>query len=278
MAKRNRTPPPPPPRTQKRRHAATAPPTPPSSPPPFSPRSSYSAMHGAVLDDDPAEIRRLAADAAALGGAAAVKRATETRDQPYGLTPLHRAVMHGRAECVRQLVKCGADVRTRDLTFVESTPLHDCTDPDVAALLLRAGADPNARNRARWRTPLHVAAAAGRAAVVAALLAHERTDASARDADGLKPLHVAAAAGHAAVVSRLLAAPASGGVGALDDLNRTPLHHAADGGDRNVAELLLACRASVGAQDVDGRTPLDFARDDGMRALLLAGGRRCKTV
>ncbi len=39
----------------------------------------------------------------------------------------------------------------------------------------------------------------------------------------------------------------------------TPLHHAAKGGSRDVAELLIAKGADVNARDKDGDTPLLYA-------------------
>jgi ankyrin repeat protein len=40
---------------------------------------------------------------------------------------------------------------------------------------------------------------------------------------------------------------------------RTPLHKAAYGGCKDVAELLLANKAEVNAKDTDGETPLHMA-------------------
>ncbi|XP_007957768.1 protein phosphatase 1 regulatory subunit 27 [Orycteropus afer afer] len=66
---------------------------------------------------------------------------------PSGLAALHEAVLSGNLECVKLLVKYGADIHQRD----ESgwTPLHiACSDgyPDIARYLISLGADRQAVN------------------------------------------------------------------------------------------------------------------------------------
>ncbi|XP_036268284.1 protein phosphatase 1 regulatory subunit 27 [Pipistrellus kuhlii] len=66
---------------------------------------------------------------------------------PSGLAALHAAVLSGNLECVKLLVRYGADIHQRDETGW--TPLHiACSDgyPDIARFLLSRGADRKAAN------------------------------------------------------------------------------------------------------------------------------------
>ncbi|KAF7471390.1 hypothetical protein GHT09_017495 [Marmota monax] len=66
---------------------------------------------------------------------------------PSGLAALHEAVLSGNLECVKLLVKYGADIHQRDETGW--TPLHmACSDgyPDIARYLISLGADRDAAN------------------------------------------------------------------------------------------------------------------------------------
>ncbi|XP_036078619.1 protein phosphatase 1 regulatory subunit 27 isoform X2 [Rousettus aegyptiacus] len=66
---------------------------------------------------------------------------------PSGLAALHEAVLSGNLECVKLLVRYGADIHQRDETGW--TPLHiACSDgyPDIARYLISLGADRDAAN------------------------------------------------------------------------------------------------------------------------------------
>ncbi|XP_038598744.1 protein phosphatase 1 regulatory subunit 27 [Tachyglossus aculeatus] len=66
---------------------------------------------------------------------------------PSGLAALHEAVLSGNLECVKLLVKYGADIHQRDETGW--TALHmACSDgyPDIARYLISLGADTDAVN------------------------------------------------------------------------------------------------------------------------------------
>ena len=73
----------------------------------------------------------------------------------------------------------------------------------------------------------------------------------------MTPLHVAADGGHKDVVELLLANKAE--VNAKDNDGVTPLHCGGVSGHKDVAELLLANKAEVNAKDNDGGTPLHMA-------------------
>ena len=119
------------------------------------------------------------------------------------------------------------------------TPLHEAAiygRATIAATLIAAGADVNAKNDHGW-TPLQVAARS----VVSVLLA-AGADVNARDNVGLTPLHRAAQAGFATIAATLIAAGAE--VNAKNDHGWTPLRGTWDD-FRNEFYFGLAAVASV---------------------------------
>ena len=155
---------------------------------------------------------------------------------------------------------------------------HGCAC--VVEALLRAGVDPDGRPAARgaatgaWRdvtTPLHVAAAAGQAAAVRALLAG-RARANVPNAHGALPLHLAAGQGPA-VLAALLPARRE---------PCAPPPPAGDGGAQGVAPPGGRGTAVAGGADGDGGAGgrggagLERARDGNRQTLLhyaARGGR-----
>ena len=91
-----------------------------------------------------------------------------SKTKQVGDTPLHLASIAGRADAVRLLVGAGADVNARNRS--ERTPLH-CSlrvrkrdyfrkselSP-IPEILLRHGADVDAKGGSRDETALHLAA------------------------------------------------------------------------------------------------------------------------
>ena len=93
---------------------------------------------------------------------------------------------------------------------------------------------------AERRTPLHLAAALGEAAVVRQVVAARSLAAvCAKDVHGWLPLHSAAAAGHVDIAASLLAAGSEVDEPAGD--GDTPLHKASLGGHLAVVQLLRQC-------------------------------------
>jgi hypothetical protein len=141
---------------------------------------------------------------------------------------------------------------------------------DVAAvgrILAAAGRrfDPDAIRGLHDATPLHHAARRGHGRV-ARLLLRARADPNARNRDGESPLHLAAYAGDAGLVDMLLAA--GGDPGAVTaGLRETPLMFAARRGHGRVVAALLAAGADPAARSRIGDTAGDEAA--GEAALVL---------
>lgn len=75
-----------------------------------------------------------------------------------GYTPLHRACYNNHVDIAKILLRYGADVNAR--TEYEWTPLHSAvkwSNAECAALMLQHGADVNALSQGS-QTPLHIAA------------------------------------------------------------------------------------------------------------------------
>ena len=115
-------------------------------------------------------------------------------------------------------------------------------------------------------TPLHLAAQAGAAKEVRALLKRgSQIDATA--AGGATALHHAAGLGHCEAAEALLDAGASVHAKASGGGNVTPLHVAAAGGHAKAVELLLKRGAPPLAIDQNGYTALDLAEQLGHAAV-----------
>jgi ankyrin repeat protein len=124
-----------------------------------------------------------------------------------GFTALHLAAFFGRPEASRLLIERGADVEAsaRNVRFAAGAhPLHSAVagqHPEIVALLLAAGADPN-RTQHGGFTPLLEAAQLGSLDLAELLLAHG-ADPRARLENGTTALQLAQKSGNQALVVRL---------------------------------------------------------------------------
>ena len=153
--------------------------------------------------------------------------------------------------------------------------LHEAAeagDLDVVSHLIAVHmADVNVKDGI-GRTPLHLAALSGHAAVAAALLA-AGADWSVEDEEGEVALYIAARLGHVSVVATLIMAGANVNMKSFGD--EAPLHGAAWHGHVSVVATLLAGGADWSVKDNNGRTPLHLAALSGhaaVAAALLAAG------
>ncbi len=206
----------------------------------------------------------------------------EARDAA-GRTPLHWAAWMGllarpfiEADLVETLIEAGADVNARDAQG--RTPLHYAADEGydrVVAALIAAGADPDARD-AQGTAPADLARPKAFDRVLA-LLSRQPTDPDAprtpaRAAPPDPPvagdgrfgaeLRDAAGRGDVEAVLNLLGRGAD--VNAMGPRTReTPLHQAARHGHAEAVKALLHAGADPAAEDSDGITPAERARNAG---------------
>ena len=226
----------------------------------------------------------------------------------WSCTPLHYAVIDGKRDVLKALLKADVSVDIDVKTDEGMTALHYAVlrgDTCAIKTLLKHGADTRARNK-RGATALHLAVALDLLDVVKALLWHgvhatravdkseppppkktsggksnaklmpsprERRarDPRKRNIEGAAELEDLRSAEHEAKVS----APCSNCVNSSNDLGESPLHIAASIGNIEVAQALLACGARPQSIDNKGATPLHIAvlyAHHGVVLALLAGG------
>ncbi len=117
-------------------------------------------------------------------------------------------------------------------------------------------------------TALHLAAFFGTEEAIGALLeAGAELDAPSRNTMRVTPLHAAAASRHVAICRTLVERGAD--VNAVQRAGFTPLMAAAENGDGELVELLLAAGADATRRADDGRTAADLARAAGHAPLAL---------
>ncbi|KAL6748036.1 ankyrin repeat-containing domain protein [Haematococcus lacustris] len=178
-------------------------------------------------------------------------------------TPLHVAARAGGLQCVQALLTASADVHALD--HEGATPLHWAAAslhrdaPAITGLLLQKGAKPDAVTQ-QQRTPLHLAAAQGRAAVIPVLAAAVGAAGLSCQSGGSSPLVAAAAAGRLEAVDALLAAGCR--LGAPEPSGLTPLMHLIQAGRCKEARLLLSrgdCCVNARGPGPQGHTALMMA-------------------
>lgn len=168
-----------------------------------------------------------------------------------GATALWYAALSGRAEVVQLLVDHGANLNVQE-EVGHSSPLDSAASLGhiaVVEVLLNAGAD--VKTTRPFGTALHSAAFSQRADI-AALLLRYGADVNAVDANDVTPLHLAAAAtigrdqpsGRTATADLLIAHGAR--LNAVQCDRMTPLDAAVYAGDREMAEFLVGRGARSG--------------------------------
>ncbi len=235
---------------------------------------------------------------------------------PDGMTPLNLAITNMRFDFAAYLISAGADVNKWD--FFGRTPLYSAIDLntlprggrpdlpstdhlsgyDVAELLLKAGANPNAQLKLRppyrngvfdrggdqvistGATPLLVAAKVGDAKSVALLLKYKAII-DLPTSVGITPFMAAAGMGQGfnptrgryktdqeAVECLQLLKDAGAAVNGTNVQGLTALHSAASLGWDDTVKTLVADGAALEALDNKGLTPIDYATGRQERAFL----------
>lgn len=196
-----------------------------------------------------------------------IARGVDLNQSHAGLTPLLAATRdswHGRPEAVMTLLANGSDPRAVD--GEGNTPLHHAarsTDAAVAALLLDAGAEVDARNH-EGITPLSVACAAGNWRMARFLIEHRGKP---EPQDG-QPALLAAAAGDDDPAGVMLLLKHKARIDARGTGQRTALMEACAAGNTEIVGVLLDAGADRNAHDSAGMTPLLDAARSGEPAVL----------
>lgn len=169
----------------------------------------------------------------------------------------------GVEEVLAELV-AGADLQpaeygiTEDLTILHLAVFRN-ENPEVIRLLIRWGADVNAKSGFDLRTPLHAAASSNNGAITSLLLEHG-ANIHVKDRYGETPLHRAARSNDVAVVSLLIEQWPN--IHSKNDWGETPLHLAAEQNGAAVVSLLIEQGANIHAKDDSGETPCDLGKEN----------------
>ncbi|MBU0482950.1 MAG: ankyrin repeat domain-containing protein [Proteobacteria bacterium] len=155
---------------------------------------------------------------------------------------LFEAVENGQTELVRDLVRQGADVDVRGI------------------------AGENTSNPTKEWTPLLVASHKGYTKI-AAILLENGADINAQNYGTRTPLHLAAEKGHIEIVKMLIAKGVDVHTTSSHD-QWTPLHVAVYSGQTSVALVLLEAKADPLVINVQGSTPLDYAKEKGLTTII----------
>uniref|UniRef100_A0A8C8EA90 Uncharacterized protein n=1 Tax=Otus sunia TaxID=257818 RepID=A0A8C8EA90_9STRI len=153
-------------------------------------------------------------------------------------------------------------------------------------MLLKAGASTEGKDE-RGQTALSYAVSQGSEntakvlleagasvdSITAERLLHHKADVNVKDKQSKSPLHFAAERGDKTMVEILLNANAD--PNAQDKEKKTPLHTAAVRGHLSIVKVLLAKKGRFGAKDMDGCTPMHYAAIKGnteiVKILLTSG-------
>ncbi|MDX2213077.1 MAG: ankyrin repeat domain-containing protein [Oculatellaceae cyanobacterium bins.114] len=180
---------------------------------------------------------------------------------------LHLLSMLGDYPNIAQLlIDAGADVNAKTQS-PEMTPLMATATAghkDIADLLIQSGARINAKAK-DFQTSLHYAVRRGHVALVE-LLIEKGADVNA-DSNGGTPLCIAAESGHYHVSEFLIAHKANVNDGGKSEL--PPIHRATLNNHIEIVELLIRNGANANSRyGVFGWTPLFYAESPEMRDLL----------
>ncbi|XP_032919891.1 ankyrin repeat and SOCS box protein 18 [Catharus ustulatus] len=192
-----------------------------------------------------------------------LRRGADPNLAPGGQGALHEACQGGHSECVELLLEYKANPNLQSDEGL--APLHLCTTPDslrCARLLVRHGAAVDLPSEAGGDTALHVAAR-HRLCHHARLYLRRRARVDARNAReetalGILCRHPPAVGDDSLQFFQLLAAHGAD-VDARDESWRSPLHRACGAANAELARLLLRRGADANAIDYDGVSPLGWA-------------------
>jgi ankyrin repeat protein len=163
------------------------------------------------------------------------------------------------------------------LSILQAAPIHDATekgDTKEVEKLLQMGENVDIQNTPYKQRPLHLAVYNEHPDIVALLLKHG-ADANARMNNGQTPLFIASYFGDIKSMKLLIEHGAE--VNIKDHLGSTPLHKAVEGDNPEAVTLLLDHGAALHATDNEGNTPLHIGgyigSEDAVWVLVRRGAR-----
>ena len=183
-----------------------------------------------------------------------------TSGKGFTSSPLHLAAELNQHQCASLLLDHKVLIDAMCSQITRETPLHLAAMNgyfEASLLLLKHGANPNARN-GNEETPLHLASKALAASVMQALI-ENGADVNARDKAGRPPLHCAINSkqrGSYDCMKLLLDRGAD--VNMADDTGVTALHLAAINRKAGRVNLLIAAGAHLCARNNAGKSGLHF--------------------
>jgi cytohesin len=191
--------------------------------------------------------------------------------------PLRFAASQNNGDIALALLEAGADVNARD---PHGNMLQAADAVEMVDLLVERGADVNGRGYESGNAVI-LASFKAQTEKLERLIAHGADVNRPAADDGRTALHVAAGWGYKGersltVIRMLLSSGAD--INARDEQQQTPLHWAAQEGNKDAAELLVQNGADRTVRDSAGKTPGDCTDDDDLSALLKAAARGDKAV
>jgi ankyrin repeat protein len=182
-----------------------------------------------------------------------------------GYSILHMAAWKGRSEVAQMILEYDSAMKVLVNTRNKNgqTPLHIASEYDqtsVVAILLKSGADVDSQDNHKM-TPLLCASGSFGIGEAAQLLLEHGASFHVRNENDQTPLHLASKHNHPGVVTSLLEIGAD--VDAQDSNNMTPLLCALEPpGSDEAAQLLLEHGASLHVRNENGQTPLHLASEN----------------
>ncbi|KAK1700878.1 ankyrin repeat-containing domain protein [Colletotrichum godetiae] len=181
-------------------------------------------------------------------------------------SPLHQAALSGFAEGVAVLLQRGAKVDERD--HLNATPLQYAAENKkgsqhgnraTAEVLIKRGANLEARNPSTSLTPLALAAEAGHVGVISVLIHGGAKIDCQNDTLGRTALHLAAVNDKTGAIEELLKFGAD--LEARSNAKHTAIFYAIRNGKEAAFNLLLSRGANIRVRGPEGGYPLPYARE-----------------